>query len=72
MQTGLLALERGIVYGTAGNFSEIDRVANLVAISPSGIPYAQIGHEEVLWWTLPDYHVRHDLLQRVPEVWRAI
>ena len=45
---GLLALDRGIVYGSAGNFSEIDREAGLVAISPSGIPYDEIGAGDVV------------------------
>jgi L-ribulose-5-phosphate 4-epimerase len=48
VQAGLLALKRGIVYGTAGNFSEIDRAAGLAAISPSGIPYEEIGIEDVV------------------------
>src|SRR5215211_9545814 len=39
VRAGLEALRRGIVHGTAGNFSIRDRESGLIAISPSGIPY---------------------------------
>ena len=42
------ALRRGIVHGTAGNFSERDRETGLIAISPSGIPYPDTTIEDVV------------------------
>lgn len=39
VDAGMEALSRGIVHGTAGNFSLRDRESGLIAISPSGIPY---------------------------------
>lgn len=47
VRAGLDALERGIVYGTAGNFSEFDADAGLVAISPSGMPYTEVTAADV-------------------------
>jgi L-ribulose-5-phosphate 4-epimerase len=38
---------RGLVHQTFGNVSEIDRDAGLVAIKPSGVPYAELGVEDV-------------------------
>lgn len=48
VEVGLEALRRGIVHGTAGNFSERDRETGLIAISPSGIPYPQMIVEDVV------------------------
>lgn len=48
VETGLEALRRGIVHGTAGNFSERDRASGLIAISPSGIPYPETRVEDVV------------------------
>lgn len=48
VEVGLEALRRGIVHGTAGNFSERDRDSGLIAISPSGIPYAETSIEDVV------------------------
>lgn len=48
VEAGLEALRRGIVHGTAGNFSERDRISGLIAISPSGIPYPAITIEDVV------------------------
>lgn len=48
VETGLEALRRGIVHGTAGNFSERDRETGLIAISPSGIPYPQTTIDDVV------------------------
>ncbi len=48
VETGLEALRRGIVHGTAGNFSERDRATGLIAISPSGIPYPETTVEDVV------------------------
>lgn len=45
---GLEALRRGIVHGTAGNFSIRDRETGLIAISPSGIPYPSITPADVV------------------------
>jgi L-ribulose-5-phosphate 4-epimerase len=48
VDAGLEALRRGIVHGTAGNFSERDRATGLIAISPSGIPYPQTTVEDIV------------------------
>lgn len=48
VEVGLEALRRGIVHGTAGNFSERDRDSGLIAISPSGIPYPQTTVDDVV------------------------
>ncbi len=48
VETGLEALRRGIVHGTAGNFSERDRETGLIAISPSGIPYPDTSVEDIV------------------------
>lgn len=48
VEAGMEALRRGIVHGTAGNFSERDRASGLIAISPSGIPYPEITVEDVV------------------------
>jgi L-ribulose-5-phosphate 4-epimerase len=48
VQAGLEALRRGIVHGTAGNFSVRDREIGLIAISPSGIPYPQTTSADVV------------------------
>lgn len=45
---GLEALRRGIVHGTAGNFSIRDRESGLIAISPSGMPYPTITPADVV------------------------
>ncbi len=51
VETGLEALRRGIVHGTAGNFSERDRESGLIAISPSGIPYPK-RRSRMWWWSI--------------------
>jgi L-ribulose-5-phosphate 4-epimerase len=48
VEAGLEALRRGIVHGTAGNFSIRDRETGLIAISPSGIPYPNIAPADVV------------------------
>jgi L-ribulose-5-phosphate 4-epimerase len=48
VNTGLEALRRGIVHGTAGNFSIRDRETGLIAISPSGMPYPEITPADVV------------------------
>src|SRR5213596_2140645 len=48
VEAGLEALRRGIVYGTAGNFSIRDPTSGLIAISPSGIPYPQTTAADVV------------------------
>lgn len=48
VEAGNEALRRGIVHGTAGNFSERDRETGLIAISPSGIPYPDTTIDDVV------------------------
>jgi L-fuculose-phosphate aldolase len=48
VRAGMDALGQGIVHGTAGNFSEIDRDAGLVSISPSGMPYPTVSAQDVV------------------------
>jgi L-ribulose-5-phosphate 4-epimerase len=48
VEAGMEALRRGIVYGTAGNFSIRDPESGLVAISPSGIPYPETTPADVV------------------------
>ena len=38
---------RGLVRANFGNVSAVDREAGVVAIKPSGVPYAQLGAEDV-------------------------
>ncbi len=45
---GMNALELGIVHGTAGNMSIRDPESGLIAISPSGMPYAAVTAEDVV------------------------
>ena len=45
---GLEALARGIVHGTAGNFSIRDDATGLIAISPSGMPYPTVTPADVV------------------------
>jgi L-ribulose-5-phosphate 4-epimerase len=47
IEAGLEAHRRGIVHGTAGNFSIRDAESGLIAISPSGIPYGQMTPADV-------------------------
>jgi len=47
IEAGLEAHRRGIVYGTAGNFSIRDRETGLIAISPSGMPYGSMTPADV-------------------------
>jgi L-fuculose-phosphate aldolase len=48
IQAGLESLRRGVVHGTAGNMSVRDGESGLIAISPSGIPYPDLGPEDVV------------------------
>ncbi|MEA2595736.1 MAG: L-fuculose-phosphate aldolase [Thermomicrobiales bacterium] len=48
VRTGIEALNRGMIYGTAGNFSIRDDDTGLIAISPSGIPYPEIVANDVV------------------------
>ena len=48
IEAGMEALRRGIVHGTAGNFSVRDRGSGLIAISPSGIPYPETTPADVV------------------------
>ena len=45
---GMAALERGVVHGTAGNMSVRDPETGLIAISPSGMPYATVTPADVV------------------------
>lgn len=48
VEAGNEALRRGIVYGTAGNFSLRDPQTGLIAISPSGMPYPTVTPADVV------------------------
>jgi L-fuculose-phosphate aldolase len=48
IEAGLEAHRRGIVHGTAGNFSIRDPESGLVAISPSGMPYGAMTAADVV------------------------
>jgi len=48
VQVGLEALARGVVHGTAGNMSLRDPESGLVAISPSGMPYASVAAADIV------------------------
>lgn len=47
IEVGLEAHRRGIVHGTAGNFSIRDPETGLIAISPSGMPYGTMTTADV-------------------------
>lgn len=44
---GVRMLRSGLTRGTGGNLSVIDRAGGLVAISPSGIPYEELGPGDI-------------------------
>ena len=46
VDTCLLMQRQGLVVGTAGNVSI--RTADLIAISPSGVPYEEMAPEDVV------------------------
>ncbi len=48
VEVGLRALERGVVHGTSGNMSVRDPASNLIAISPSGMPYPTVTPADVV------------------------
>jgi L-fuculose-phosphate aldolase len=48
IEVGLEAHRRGIVHGTAGNFSIRDPESRLIAISPSGMPYGTMTAADVV------------------------
>jgi L-ribulose-5-phosphate 4-epimerase len=48
VRVGLEALARGVVHGTAGNMSVRDSTSRLIAISPSGILYAETTPDDVV------------------------
>jgi len=48
VEVGVEALRRGVVHGTAGNMSIRDPATNLIAISPSGIPYPDLTPADVV------------------------
>lgn len=47
-QANLDLVAHGLVIGTWGNVSGIDRAAGLVAIKPSGVPYSELTAERVV------------------------
>ena len=48
VKVGMEALDRGVVHGTAGNMSVRDRKTELIAISPSGMPYPTVTPADVV------------------------
>ena len=48
IEAGLEANRRGIVHGTAGNFSIRDHESGLIAISPTGMPYGAMTAADVV------------------------
>ena len=48
---------RGLAHGSFGNVSAIDREAGLVAIKPSGVPYAQLRTDDVALIRLDGEHL---------------
>jgi L-ribulose-5-phosphate 4-epimerase len=48
IEAGLEANRRGIVHGTAGNFSIRDHQSGLIAISPTGMPYGSMTAADVV------------------------
>jgi L-ribulose-5-phosphate 4-epimerase len=52
VETGLACLSLGIVHGTAGNFSRRCAKSDLIAISPSGIPYPDMTPDDCVIVTL--------------------
>lgn len=48
VRVGLEALAAGVVHGTAGNMSVRDPESGLIAISPSGMPYAAVSPADVV------------------------
>ena len=47
-KVGMEALARGVVHGTAGNMSIRDPETDLIAISPSGMPYPTVTPADVV------------------------
>ncbi len=47
LQTSLRLLEDGVIHGSQGNVSAIDRERGLVAITPSSIPYTELSPEDI-------------------------
>lgn len=45
---GLRAIKEGLTTGTGGNFSSCDRQTNLMAITPSAIPYSKIKPADIV------------------------
>jgi len=52
LAANLELVERGLVLYTFGNASGIDRASGLVAIKPSGVPYAELRAEDLPVFTL--------------------
>jgi L-ribulose-5-phosphate 4-epimerase len=52
IEVAMEAFRRGVVYGTAGNFSIRDPETELIAITPSGMPYGRMTPADVVIVTL--------------------
>lgn len=62
VQYGKLMLSTGLTRGTGGNLSIYNRERNLMAISPSGIPYMEMLAEDVIVMDLDGNIVEGDLV----------
>ena len=40
--------DSGLVFGTFGNLSVVDRAAGVLAIKPSGVPYAELTPDKIV------------------------
>ena len=47
LETALTAYENGLMAGTSGNFSAIDREAGVMVITPSSIPYRELQEDDM-------------------------
>ncbi len=57
----LALVEEGLVTQTWGNASAIDRAKNIVAIKPSGVPYAELTPEQIVLVDLDGKGIEGDL-----------
>ena len=61
VENGLAMVQAGLTTGTGGNLSCCAREHNLVAISPSGVPYGDLRTRDVVVVNLEGEHVDGDL-----------
>jgi L-ribulose-5-phosphate 4-epimerase len=54
LEANLALAARGLAHASFGNVSELDRSAGVVAIKPSGVPYAELQLEDVALVRLED------------------